>query len=277
MNELIFKNENFGEVRVIEKDNQPWFVGKDVAEVLGYADPQKAMKMHVDEEDKLTRQIVVSGQNRNINIINESGLYSLILSSKLPNAREFKHWVTSEVLPSIRKDGGYMIAREDESEEDLMARALVVAQNTIKRREERIKSLQTENNSQRKVIETQNEQIAEMSKTIIEQNKKVSYLDKILESKETMTVTQIAQDYGMSARKLNKVIRDLGVQRKVNGQWILYAKYISKGYVNSKSVTIAKNDGFTDVKLNTEWTQHGRLFLYYELKEKLNLLPVIER
>ncbi|MBP5431554.1 phage antirepressor [Ruminococcus sp.] len=104
----IFKNDSFGAVRTVEVEGVPYFVGKDVAEILGYADPQKAMKMHVDEEDKLTRQIVVSGQNRNVTIINESGLYSLILSSKLPKAKEFKHWVTSEILPTIRKHGAYM-------------------------------------------------------------------------------------------------------------------------------------------------------------------------
>ena len=109
MNEIqIFKNDSFGAVRTVEVEGTPYFVGKDVAEILGYADPQKAMKMHIDDEDKLTRQIVVSGQNRNVTIINESGLYSLILSSKLPKAKEFKHWVTSEILPTIRKHGAYM-------------------------------------------------------------------------------------------------------------------------------------------------------------------------
>ena len=103
----IFRNEEFGTVRTLTIDEKPYFVGKDVAEILEYADPQKSIKMHVDDEDKLTRQIVVSGQNRNMTVINESGLYSLILSSKLPNAKKFKHWVTSEVLPSIRKTGSY--------------------------------------------------------------------------------------------------------------------------------------------------------------------------
>lgn len=110
MNELkIFENKQFGKIRTVEIDNTPYFVGKDVAEILGYADPQKAMKMHIDDEDKLTRQIVVSGQSRNVTIINESGLYSLILSSKLPKAKEFKRWVTSEVLPAIRKHGVYAV------------------------------------------------------------------------------------------------------------------------------------------------------------------------
>lgn len=108
MNNLtVFKNKQFGEVRVIEQNGEPWFLGKDVAEILGYANTPKAIRDHVDDEDKLTERIVLSGQNREAVIINESGLYSLILSSKLPQAKQFKRWVTSEVLPSIRKTGSY--------------------------------------------------------------------------------------------------------------------------------------------------------------------------
>lgn len=103
----IFKNPQFGAIRTTEKDGEPWFVGKDVAEALGYERADNAIRKHVDEEDKLMHQISASGQKRNMTIINESGLYSLILSSKLPSAKQFKHWVTSEVLPSIRKTGGY--------------------------------------------------------------------------------------------------------------------------------------------------------------------------
>ena len=109
MNELtIFKNEQFGEMRTVTIGDEIWFVGKDVAAILGYKDTSDAMKRHVDDEDKLTRRFTDSGQNREMYIINESGLYSLVLSSKLPSAKEFKRWVTSEVLPSIRKHGAYM-------------------------------------------------------------------------------------------------------------------------------------------------------------------------
>ncbi len=108
MNKLeIFKNQDFGEIRAISINDEPYFVGKDVAEILGYTNPQKAIRDHVDDEDKLTERFVRSGQNYQMIIINESGLYSLILSSKLPNAKKFKRWVTSEVLPEIRKNGSY--------------------------------------------------------------------------------------------------------------------------------------------------------------------------
>lgn len=103
----IFENPQFGAIRTMEKDGEPWFVGKDVAEVLGYSDTNQAIRKHVDEEDRLTRSFNGSGQNRGMTIINESGLYSLILSSKLPSAKAFKRWITHEVIPSIRKTGGY--------------------------------------------------------------------------------------------------------------------------------------------------------------------------
>lgn len=108
MNNLqIFNSPEFGQVRTIQQNGEPWFIGKDVAEILGYSNTPKAIRDHVDDEDKLTERIVLSGQNREMTIINESGLYSLILSSKMPKAKEFKRWVTSEVIPAIRKTGKY--------------------------------------------------------------------------------------------------------------------------------------------------------------------------
>ncbi len=129
MNELkVFENPAFGRMRTIEVDGEPWFVGKDVAEALGYSDTDKAIRNHVDAEDKLTRQFGGSGQNRNMTIINESGLYSLILSSKLPTAKDFKRWVTKEVIPSIRKTGGYQMPSTPEQR---IAAALIDAQRIL--------------------------------------------------------------------------------------------------------------------------------------------------
>ena len=115
MNELkVFENAEFGQIRGVEINGESWLVGKDVAERLGYKDTSDALKKHVDEEDKLTRRFADSGQNREMYVINESGLYSLVLGSKLPNAKKFKRWVTSEVLPAIRKHGGYLTAEKVE-------------------------------------------------------------------------------------------------------------------------------------------------------------------
>lgn len=150
MGELqIFKNDEFGEIRTVEISGEPWFVGKDVAEILGYTNPNEAIQDHVDDDEKLNSKMLSSvkidlGQ-RGGWLINESGLYSLILSSKLPNAKAFKKWVTSEVLPSIRKHGGYISGQAEMSPEELMARALQVAQKTLDEREARISLLTAEN------------------------------------------------------------------------------------------------------------------------------------
>lgn len=136
MNDLqIFKNAEFGEIRTVIIENEPWFVGKDVAVILGYADPNKAIAMHVDEDDKLNDKSASSLGQRGGWLIKESGLYSLILSSKLASAKRFKKWVTSEVLPSIRKNGGYIAGQEHLSDDELMAKAVLVAQKKIEERD----------------------------------------------------------------------------------------------------------------------------------------------
>lgn len=146
MDELkIFENPAFGKVRVVEQGGEPWFVGKDVAEILGYSDLNKAVAMHVDDDDKkLNDKTSPSFGQRGTTLINESGLYSLVLSSKLPDAKKFKHWVTAEVLPAIRKTGGYIVGSEKMSDAELMAKAVLVAQATIKERDARIKELESD-------------------------------------------------------------------------------------------------------------------------------------
>lgn len=142
MNELkIFENPEFGKVRTVDVDGEPWLVGKDVAEALGYSDPAKAIRVHIDDEDKGVADLSTPGGVQPATIINEAGLYSLVLSSKLPTAKKFRKWVTSEVLPSIRKTGGYIAGQNELSPEELMARALMVAQQTLADREARISAL----------------------------------------------------------------------------------------------------------------------------------------
>lgn len=131
----LFNSPEFGQIRIITDNDAIYFVGKDVAEILGYADTDKAIRNHVDEEDKLTRQFSGSGQARSMVTINESGLYSLVLSSKLPSAKRFKRWVTSEVLPALRRQGGYMLTGANETPEQIMARALKIADEALKRKD----------------------------------------------------------------------------------------------------------------------------------------------
>lgn len=262
MNELqIFDNKEFGEVRTLLIDSEPWFVGKDVADILGYQNGSRDINRHVDEEDRDKVMLFDGNQNKETIIINESGLYSLILSSKMPDAKKFKHWVTSEVIPSIRKNGGYISGQENMTDDELLEKAIIVAQKKIAERDKQIKALETE--------------VVEMNNTISEMQPKVNYVDLILKSKSTVLVTQIAQDYGMSAKSFNKVLKDLGVQHKVGGQWILYRQYQGLGYVHSRTIDITRSSGQADVVMQTEWTQKGRLFLY-ELLKKNGIYPLIE-
>ena len=224
-------------------DGETYFVGKDVASALGYVNPNKAMIDHVDDEDKLTSRIVMAGQNRQVIIINESGLYSLILSSKLESARRFKRWVTSEVLPAIRKYGRYELE-----------------QQVVKVEE------------QNRELESRNAYLEDISAY---QKPLTDYARIILSSTQTVTVTQIAQDYGFGPVRFNELLMHLRIQHKVGGQWILYAPYVHRGYVQSFSSYFVKPDGEVQVKVHTRWTQSGRLFLYEELK-KTGVLPLIE-
>ena len=251
----VFNNSEFGEIRTVTIDGEPWLVGKDVAAALGYANPSKAIIDHVDDEDKRFEMLLVSdSQNGNLvktAVINESGLYSLVLSSKLPGAKKFKRWVTSEVLPSIRKTGGYNLPRDYPS----ALRALADS-------EEQRLALAAENEVQRQTIED------------FEPIKQ--YVDNILSSNGTMTTTQIAADYDMSAYQLNKLLHSDGIQHKVNGQWILYRRHMGKGYTKSDTIAIVRSDGRPDTKLNTVWTQKGRL-LIHELLTKRGIKAVMDR
>lgn len=141
----VFSNEEFGNVRVLNVMDDPWFIGKEVSSILGYKDTDQALRTHIDDEDRMTCPVELTGQKRNMVIINESGLYSLVMSSKLPTAKKFKRWVTKDILPSIRKTGGYILGQENMTESELMAKALIVAQKQIEQRDAKILSLTTEN------------------------------------------------------------------------------------------------------------------------------------
>lgn len=259
MNELkIFENNEFGKVRTLNHEGEAYFVGKDVAEILGYKNTKDALTRHVDNEDKDGVEIPdPMGRLQNTTVINESGLYSLILNSGLPNAKKFKRWVTSEVLPTIRQYGVY--AKEDLLDDP---DALIEILKRYKLSKKENEQLQLEN-------KIQSQQIQEL-------RPKADYTDSILQNKGLVTISQIAKDYGMSGNGMNKVLHNLKVQYKQSGQWLLYAKYQDRGYTHSETVSITRTNGLKDVSMNTKWTQKGRLFLY-ELLKNNGILPVIER
>lgn len=241
------------EVRTVTIHDEPFFVGKDVAKVLGYQNGSRDINRHVDVEDRQNYQNGTFESPRGLTIINESGLYSLILGSKQPNAKKFKRWVTSEVLPAIRKHGGYLTP---EKVEEALLNPDTIIQLATKLKEERTERL-----------------IAEQK--IAEYEPKISYLDSILSSTDSVTISQIAADYGMSPQQMNKLLHKLGIQKKVGNQWLLRKKHMRQGYTKSHTTEIPKSDGGTKVVMNTKWTQKGRLFIYESLKKE-GYIPEID-
>ncbi len=246
---MLFCHEQFGEIRTLKIDGEPWFGGKDVALSLGYTNPAKALRDHVDSDDvTVNDSFTVNGTQGKL--INESGLYSLILSSKLPSAKAFKHWVTAEVLPSIRRNGAYLTA---ETLHRTMSdpRELAKLLNTLADEQEKRQKLEEEN----------------AFLTV-----KARYYDQILNSKNSVPVTQIAKDYGMSAVAFNKLLHELRIQFPIRNSWVLYAEYSDKNYTQSKTYQIGEDKSV----MHTCWTQVGRLFLYQFLKER-GILPMCEQ
>ena len=230
MNELqIFKYEE-NEIRIVQRDGQPWWVLKDVCAVLELSDTNKvAERLDLDE---LTRiKFVSGGQNREMYAVTEPGLYSVILRSDKPEAVKFKRWITHEVLPSIRKHGAYMTPAK--IEEVLRDPDTIIRLATVLKEEQAKNNALATENAQQKLI------IGELGRV-------KDYVDQILSSPGTMAITQIAADYGMSANRLNRILRDEGIQRKVNGQWILYAVHMNMGWTKSNTIPITRTDGRPD-------------------------------
>lgn len=251
-NLTIFNNNEFGEIRTLEENGKPLFCGKDVASALGYKNINDAIARHckgVVKHDTLT-----NGGIQSLSFITEGDLYRLITNSKLPSAEKFECWVFDDVLPTIRKHGLY--AKEELlNNPDLFISAL----QQLKAEKEKIKNLELEN--------AQNKQI------IGELKPKASYYDLILQNKSLMSITQIAKDYGMSGKALNKMLHELGIQFKQGNTWLLYQHYADQGYTQSRTYAIDSQRS----AIHTYWTQKGRLFLYDLLKNQRGLLPMIER
>ena len=244
MNEIqIFQNQEFGAIRTISNEQgEPLFCAKDVAEALGYKLARKAVQDHVDRDAVLKRTLIDSlGRKQLTFFINESGLYSLILSSKLDSAKRFKHWVTSEVLPSIRKQGGYMVARPDESDEVIMARALQIMQATLQRRDEQIAQLKP----------------------------RADYADHVLDSISCFTVTQIGKELGMTGHDLNVLLCSHKIQYVQSGQYLLYADYARQGLAKNRNFEYHTAEGELKTRTYLVWTERGRDFIHRLVDKEL--------
>ena len=240
----IFQNQEFGAIRTISNEQgEAMFCAKDVCDALGYSNGRDAVRKHVDGEDKTTVAICDTGSNYKSQaiFINESGLYALILSSKLDNAKRFKHWVTSEVLPSIRKQGGYMMARPDESDEVILARALQIMQATLQRRDELIAKLQP----------------------------RAEYADHVLDSISCFTVTQIGKELGMTGHDLNMLLCSHKIQYAQSGQYLLYADYARQGLAQNRNFEYHSSEGELKTRTYLVWTERGREFIHRLVDKQL--------
>lgn len=254
MNELkVFTSDRFGEVRTVNVDGETYFVGKDVSDKLGYQNGSRDIDRHVYEEDRRLLMVFDGTQNRNMICVNESGLYALIFGSKLDGAMEFKRWVTSEVLPQIRRTGSYNVQPIPDFQNPAEAARAWADQYEA-----------------RQVAEKKNLLLVAQ---VAEYEPKANYCDVILQNPEALDVSQIAQDYGMSAVRFNKLLNEMGLQYRVNDQWILCGKHQGNGYVKNKTI---KRDYMTRSKTFMQWTQKGRFWLYEKLKSK-GYLPEIEQ
>ena len=237
-------------VRTVQLNNQPYWVLKDVCDVLELSNPTAvANRLEDDERAKFNL-----GRQGEATVITESGLYAVILRSDKPNAKEFRKWVTSEVLPAIRKHGAYATP---ETIEQMINNPDFTIQLLTELKKER-------------------ESVNLLAATVKEYEPKVSYYDKILKNKSLMNTTVIAQDYGMSASAFNKKLHELRIQHKVGDQWILYIEHQGNGYVHSDPFIFTDKDGNNHITQTTKWTQKGRLFLYDKLKA-IGILPSIEK
>lgn len=252
MDELkVFENKMFGSVRVVEKDGNPWFVASDVCRALEIKNSRDAVS-RLDSDMKATVGITDTSSNgvtqkREVDSINEAGMYALIFKSRKEEAKQFQRWITNEVIPSIRKHGAYMTP--EVIEQTLCNPDFIIKLATeLKTEQEKCKALEAE-----KAINAP----------------KLEYYQKVVESKDTVPITIIAKDYGMSAAQMNELLHNAGVQFKVNGTWVLYQQYADCGYTETLTY-VNKMNGLTNVHM--KWTQKGREFIFQKLAS-MGIMP----
>ena len=242
MNELqVFQNSQFGNLEILTIEGKEWFPAIQVAEILGYTNSYDAITRHTKKRGVVKHQVIDKlGRKQNKKFIDEGNLYRLITRSKLPQADEFEEWVFEDVLPSIRKHGIYATDN--------------VIEQTIQNPDYIINVL-TEYKKEKEHNLLLQQQVGELKP-------KADYVDEILKSPGTMTITQIAADYGLSAQKLNKLLHQARLQRRVGKQWVLYTEHMNKGYTKSHTIEIVRSDGRPDTQPQTRWTQKGRLKIH---------------
>ena len=254
----IFENPEFGEIRTIEENGKVLFCGSDIAKALGYKNPSKALSDHCKGVTK--RYTPTASGKQEMNFIPEGDIYRLAAKSELSGAGRFESWIFDEVIPSIRKHGAYVTP---DTLEQMIADPDTAIRLLTTLKEERLARAQ---------LETEN---AQQKQLLAEYSPKASYYDVVLQTPDALSISQIAKDYGKSAKWLNQQLHEMGVQYNQGGVWLLYQQYAEQGYTRSKTHTYSGNDGMQHSRLHTYWTQKGRLFIYEKLKAR-GILPLIE-
>ena len=273
----IFENAEFGAIRTIEINNEPWIMASDVCKIFGVTNGRN-ITARLDEDEKDVYTVDTPGGKQNVTFVNESGLYNMLLSmnpskakargisdSEIANRQDqlkrFKRWITHEVLPSIRRNGVYATT-------DFISKALDDPDFAIKMLQ-KLKEERAENKRLQETVAVQTQQIAEMQP-------KVSYYDVVLQTPDALPISVIAKDYGWSAQKLNQELRTRHVQYQQGRIWLLYQEHAEQGYTVTKTSLVEDGAGNQHSRVHTYWTQKGRLFIY-DLLKKDGILPLIER
>ena len=270
MNEVkIFESEEFGSVRTVEEDGKMLFCGSDVAKALGYARPNDAVNDHCRIDATSKRRTIIDrlGRKQEALFIPEGDVYRLIAHSKLPAADQFERWIFDDVIPTIRKTGGYVnndelfietyFSQVEESTKAMLRATLAT-----------VREVNEKNRQLEQTVGIQSQQIAELQP-------KATYYDVVLQCEDLISITAIAKDYGKSARWMNNYLHEKGVQYRQGDIWLLYQTYAERGYTSTKTFKY-EDGGENHVKVHTYWTQKGRLFIY-ELMKSDGHLPIIEQ
>lgn len=238
----------------------PLFLAKDVAECIDYAKRSNGsynttmMLQSVDEEEKVANIVDTLGGNQQVWFLTEDGLYEVLMQSRKPIAKQFKKGV-KQILHEVRTTGGYIATHQDDTPEEIMARALTIAQATLSKREERLKQLEAQTEQQQATIKIQTEEIKQAAP-------KVNYYDNHLQSVNTLTSTQVAKQIGMDAEKLHRKMKEIGILYKQSGQWILYSPFSTWGLHATRTQTYTRNDGSIGTSVYTVWTTKGIRFIH---------------
>lgn len=271
MEELkLFQSPIFGQVRTVLINGQVMFAATDVAKCLGYANPQKAVRDHCKSAGVNEMDTPTNGGIQKVKFITKGNVVRLVASSELPQAEKVESWIFDEVIPTVLETGGYIASKADDTPEEIMARALTIAQATLAKREERLKQLEVQAEQQQATIELQEKEIKQAAP-------KVNYYDTHLQSVNTLTSTQVAKQIGMVAEKLHKKLNEAGIIFYQSGQWLLYSPYSAWKLHDTRTNTFTRSDGSTGTNSYTVWTEKGRRFIIALYENGWNVKKAIKQ